>query len=251
MYAKGFFPGGIKKKMKEIEDDIGKVMTDETDPLADYLDEKVSKSLEVDAVNHKIQLSGDSATPGNNKIYGTNGSGTKGWIDFPQALLPQGNWNANTNSPDITGATTGQFWIVSVTGTTDLGGITDWQLNDWAVKTTAGWAKVDNTETGKVLADSADTPAGYLDSKVQDSLVNDAVTHKLKLSGDSATPGNDKVYGTKGNGTKGWRDETGQRSGATDLEVTDTTKGLILKSPDGSRWRQTIDNNGGTSWTKI
>jgi hypothetical protein len=28
-----------------------------------------------------LKLSGDSATPGNNKIYGTNGSGTKGWYD--------------------------------------------------------------------------------------------------------------------------------------------------------------------------
>jgi hypothetical protein len=26
-----------------------------------------------------LKLSGDSSTPGNNKVYGTNGSGTKGW----------------------------------------------------------------------------------------------------------------------------------------------------------------------------
>lgn len=29
-----------------------------------------------------------------------------------------------------------------------------------------------------------------------------------------------------------------------DIEITDTTKGVILKSPDGTRWRITITNNG-------
>lgn len=29
-----------------------------------------------------------------------------------------------------------------------------------------------------------------------------------------------------------------------DIEITDTTKGLILRSPDGARWRVTIDNTG-------
>jgi len=31
---------------------------------------------------------------------------------------------------------------------------------------------------------------------------------------------------------------------ATDYEVTDDTKGVIMKSPNGTRWRVTIDNNG-------
>jgi hypothetical protein len=33
-----------------------------------------------------IYLVGDDATPGNSKLYGTNGSGTKGWYDQPGAL---------------------------------------------------------------------------------------------------------------------------------------------------------------------
>lgn len=32
-----------------------------------------------------IQLSGDAASPGNNKVYSTNASGTKGWNDVPDA----------------------------------------------------------------------------------------------------------------------------------------------------------------------
>lgn len=30
-----------------------------------------------------LKLSGDSASPGNSKLYGTNGAGTKGWYDQP------------------------------------------------------------------------------------------------------------------------------------------------------------------------
>jgi len=39
--------------------------------------------------------------------------------------------------------------------------------------------------------------------------------------------------------------------GARDVEVQDATKGLVLRSPDGSRWRATINNAGVTAWTKI
>lgn len=30
-----------------------------------------------------VKLSGDSSSPGNSKLYGTDGSGTKGWYDQP------------------------------------------------------------------------------------------------------------------------------------------------------------------------
>ena len=63
------------------------------------------------------------------------------------AIRIQGNWNANTNTPDITGATTTGFaWIVSVAGTTNLGGINKWEIGDLAVKTESGWAKIDNQD---------------------------------------------------------------------------------------------------------
>jgi hypothetical protein len=38
---------------------------------------------------------------------------------------------------------------------------------------------------------------------------------------------------------------------ASDYEVTDATKGVILKSPNNSRWRITIDNDGNLSSTKL
>lgn len=48
---------------------------------AETVDVKTQMSLTSDASG--IKLSGDSASPGNSKLYGTNGSGTKGWYDQP------------------------------------------------------------------------------------------------------------------------------------------------------------------------
>ena len=60
----------------------------------------------------------------------------------------QGDWNANSNSPDIsTTTTTGFTWRVSTAGTTTLGGISVWNINDLAVKTATGWIKIDNSST--------------------------------------------------------------------------------------------------------
>ena len=39
--------------------------------------------------------------------------------------------------------------------------------------------------------------------------------------------------------------------GPRDIELTDTTKGIVLKSPDGSRWRMKIDDTGAVTTTKL
>lgn len=94
------------------------------------------------------------------------------------ALILQGDWNASTNTPDITGTTTtGYMWRVSVAGNTNLGGITDWEVNDMAVKSAAGWVKIDNTDIEAVWGNIIGTLANQtdlqnaLDAK-QDSLTN-------------------------------------------------------------------------------
>lgn len=59
----------------------------------------------------------------------------------------QGSWDADLNSPDLVTAipNNGDYWIVSVNGSTDLGGITDWSVGDWALFTGNIWTKVDNS----------------------------------------------------------------------------------------------------------
>ena len=74
--------------------------------------------------------------------------------NIPSGLSFEGSWNANTDTPDLSGLSpeNGQFWIVSVAGSTNLDGITDWKVGDWAIYVstgagTDGWQKVDNTST--------------------------------------------------------------------------------------------------------
>jgi hypothetical protein len=64
-------------------------------------------------------------------------------------LSYQGGWNADTNTPDIAASSpvTGQFWIVSVDGSTDVGGITNWTSGDWALYDGTNWQRVEGGNT--------------------------------------------------------------------------------------------------------
>jgi hypothetical protein len=83
---------------------------------------------------------------------------------IPAGLVFQGTWNAATNTPTLTSGTgtTGHFYIVSTSGSTNLDGVTDWVTGDWAVfieqGATDAWEKVDNSSvldgagTGQTVA---------------------------------------------------------------------------------------------------
>jgi len=60
----------------------------------------------------------------------------------------QAVWNASTNSPALASGvgTKGNYYVVSVAGSTNLDGITDWQIGDWAIFNGTAWNKVDNTD---------------------------------------------------------------------------------------------------------
>ena len=73
----------------------------------------------------------------------------------PQSQIPlmgdlnyQGTWNASTNTPTLTSSvgTKGYYYVVDVAGSTNLNGITDWQIGDWAIYNGTIWQKVDNTD---------------------------------------------------------------------------------------------------------
>ena len=86
----------------------------------------------------------------------TTDAASKNYVDtevagIPAGLVFKGNWNANTNTPTLTSGvgTVGNYYVVSVAGNTDLDGITDWQVGDWAVFVEVGgvdkWDKIDQT----------------------------------------------------------------------------------------------------------
>ena len=85
------------------------------------------------------------------------------------SLQYQGTWNASTNTPTLVSSqgTKGFYYVVSVAGNTNLNGVTDWLVGDWAVFNGSVWEKVDNTDavssvngqTGAVVLTAADVGA--------------------------------------------------------------------------------------------
>jgi hypothetical protein len=65
----------------------------------------------------------------------------------------QGTWNASTNTPTLTSSTgiTGEFYIVSVAGTTDLDGITNWGVGDWAMFNGTAWQRIEGGANGNFV----------------------------------------------------------------------------------------------------
>jgi len=74
------------------------------------------------------------------KKYASNSLGV---LDY------KGTWNAATNTPALISSTgdKGDYYVVSVAGSTNLDGITDWKPGDWVIFSGSGWQKIDNSET--------------------------------------------------------------------------------------------------------
>lgn len=70
------------------------------------------------------------------------------YINVIGALVYKGTWDAATNTPTLTSSVgnKGDYYVVNVAGTTNLNGITDWQVNDIAVFNGAVWQKIDTTD---------------------------------------------------------------------------------------------------------
>jgi hypothetical protein len=87
-----------------------------------------------------------------NGVATLDGSGTVPISQLPAAVIGalsyQGTWNASTNTPTLTSSvgTKGYYYVVNVAGSTNLNGITDWQVGDWAVYNGTAWQKIDNTD---------------------------------------------------------------------------------------------------------
>jgi len=87
-----------------------------------------------------------------NGVATLDSSGTVPLSQIPAALQGalnyQGTWNASTNSPTLTSSvgTKGYYYVVNTAGSTNLNGVTDWQIGDWAVFNGSAWQKIDNTD---------------------------------------------------------------------------------------------------------
>ena len=103
----------------------------------------------------------------------------------------QGTWNATTNTPTLTSSvgTKGYYYVVSVAGSTNLNGITSWNIGDWAIYNGTAWEKIDNTDavtsvngyTGTVVLNYADVGAPSITG------VNATGTWGINVTGNAAT----------------------------------------------------------------
>ena len=69
------------------------------------------------------------------------------------ALNYKGTWNAATNTPTLASGvgTQGDYYVVSVSGATDLDGITNWGVGDWAAFNGSVWQRVEGGADGNFV----------------------------------------------------------------------------------------------------
>ena len=87
-----------------------------------------------------------SQTGNSGKYLTTNGTALS-WASVAGGLSYQGTWNATTNTPTLTSSVgvNGYYYIVSTAGSTNLDGITDWQIGDWLLFNGSVWQKIDQS----------------------------------------------------------------------------------------------------------
>jgi hypothetical protein len=118
-------------------------------------------------------------------------------------VMYNGIWNASTNSPSLTSSvgTKGLYYIVSVAGSTNLDGINDWKVGDWAIFNGTTWNKVDNTDavssvngyTGAVSLVSSDITEGLTNLYYTNSRARGSIS--LTVSGSSGASTYDSATG--------------------------------------------------------
>lgn len=120
------------------------------------------------------------------------------WLSITGGLSYQGLWNASTNTPTLTSGagTSGTYYVVSVSGSTNLDGITDWVVGDWAIFNGATWQKIDQTnlvtsvngQTGAVVLDATDVGALATATSSDGSITVTQVGTNIDLTVSAASP---------------------------------------------------------------
>ena len=116
-----------------------------------------------------------SQTGNAGKFLTTNGTSTS-WASIVGGLTYQGTWNASTNTPALASGVgvNGYYYIVATAGSTNLDGITDWQIGDWLMFNGTVWQKIDqsnlvtsvNGQTGVVMLNAASVGAEPADATI-------------------------------------------------------------------------------------
>ena len=172
-----------------------------------------------------------------NGVASLDGSGTVPISQLPSAVLGalsyQGTWNASTNTPTLTSSvgTKGYYYVVNVAGSTNLNGITDWVVGDWAVFNGSVWQKVDNTDavtsvngyTGTVVLTNTDI-SGFGTMSTQNA-------NSVAITGGSI---NGTTIGATTASTGAFTTATASTSLTTPIVQASNSGGLSLKNSAGT-----------------
>lgn len=148
------------------------------------------------------------------KFLTTNGS-VLSWASVAGGLSYQGTWNASTNTPTLASGVgvNGYYYIVSTAGSTNLDGITDWQIGDWLMFNGTIWQKIDqsnlvtsvNGQTGAVSLTTTNINEGtnlyYLDSRARQALSAGTGISYSTSTGVITNSSPDQIVGLTGAGT--------------------------------------------------
>jgi hypothetical protein len=121
------------------------------------------------------------------------------------ALNYKGVWNASTNTPTIVSSVgvKGDYYVVSVAGTTTINGISKWGVGDWIVFNGLVWQRVEGGQDGnftglstqvvtKVFADS-----GYVLTINDFTVLADATGGAMSLTMPAAASFSGQIYAVK------------------------------------------------------
>lgn len=143
----------------------------------------------------------------------------------------KGTWNASTNTPALASSvgTAGWYYIVSVAGSTNLNGITDWNVGDWAIFNGGVWQKVDNTDS--VVSVNGFTGAVSLTTdNISEGATNLYYTSARARSAVSANPGSALTYNSS--------------TGRFTLNAADGTTEGYVTAADYNYWDSKQDSLG-------
>jgi hypothetical protein len=154
---------------------------------------------------------------------------------FTGGLSYQGSWNASTNTPTLTSSVgvNGYYYIVSVAGSTNLNGVTDWQVGDWAIFNGSTWQKIDQTN----LVSSVNGQVGVVSIAYAD-LAGSIPTWNQNTTGTAAGLSATLAIGSGGTG------QTTASAAFNALSPITTTGDLILGNGTNSATRLAIGANG-------
>ena len=154
---------------------------------------------------------------------------------FTGGLSYQGSWNASTNTPTLVSSVgvNGYYYVVSVAGSTNLNGITDWQVGDWAIFNGTVWQKIDQTN----LVSSVNGQTGVVSIAYAD-LAGSIPTWNQNTTGTAAGLSTTLAIGSGGTG------QTTASAAFNALSPITATGDLILGNGTNSATRLAIGANG-------